>query len=58
MRLVGFVILLAVIFAVAHVAGARFGPLNTSHSHVQYTGSNTGGGMPMNMGGMNMGGNP
>lgn len=57
MRLVGFVILLAVIFIVAHVAGARFGPLTTSHSHVQYTGSSSGSGMGMNMG-MGMGGNP
>jgi hypothetical protein len=60
MKLVGFVVLLAVIFIAAHAAGARLGPVTTSHSQVQYTGSGpaapgTGG---MNMGGMNMGGNP
>jgi hypothetical protein len=63
-KLAGFLILLAAIFAGAHAAGARLGPVNTSHSQVEYDGSvPTGGpGMSgMNMGGMNgmnMGGNP
>jgi len=52
-RLAGFVVLLAVIFAGAHVAGARFGPVTTSHSRVEYTGGGSGTGTPM--GGMNMG---
>lgn len=58
MKLIGFVILLAVIFIVAHAAGARFGPLTTSHSRVQYTGIDTGSGMPMHMGGLSTGANP
>jgi len=50
-KLVGFLALLAVIFAGAHAAGARLGPVTTSHSHVQY---DNGGGGP-GMGGMKMG---
>jgi hypothetical protein len=50
-RLVGFVVLLIVIFLGAHAAGARVGPVTTSHSHVSYTGPGPGGGM----GGMDMG---
>ena len=49
-KLVGFLILLAVIFFGAHAAGARLGPVTTSHSQVSYPGQ--GGGM----GGMTMGG--
>jgi hypothetical protein len=49
-KLVGFAVLLAVIFIAAHAAGARLGPVTTAHSTVQYTG---GGGSP-GMGGMNM----
>ena len=62
MKLAGFLILLAVIFVAAHAAGARFGPVTTSHSRVQYSGGGSvGPGMNMNMGGtgtggMNMGG--
>lgn len=52
-KLIGFVVLLIAIFAVAHAAGAALGPLTTGHSPVTY-GGRTGGGM----GGMNMGGNP
>ena len=48
-RLAGFVVLLALIFVGAHVAGARLGPLTTSHSHVQYTGGDSGGSGGMNM---------
>jgi hypothetical protein len=54
-KLAGFLVLVALVFAGAHAIGARFGPVTTGHSHVQYTGvtgGNTG------MGGMNMGGNP
>lgn len=50
-KLAGFLILLAVIFAGAHAAGGRLGPVTTSHSPVQYDG---GGGSP-GMGGMKMG---
>jgi hypothetical protein len=50
-KLVGFFILLVVIFAGAHAAGARLGPVTTSHSPVRYDG---GGGGPQ-MGGMKMG---
>ena len=50
-RLVGFVILLVVIFLGAHAAGARLGPVTTGHSQVSYPGQGGGG-----MGGMNMGG--
>jgi hypothetical protein len=55
-KLAGFLVLLALIFAGAHAAGARLGPVTTGHSHVQYTGGVTGG--SPGMGGMNMGGNP
>jgi hypothetical protein len=48
-KLVGFMLLLAAIFIGAHAAGARLGPVTTSHSQVSYPGS---GGMN---GGMNMG---
>jgi hypothetical protein len=51
-KLLGFLILLAAIFIGAHAAGARLGPVTTSHSRISYPGQ--GGGM--NMGGMNMGG--
>ena len=50
-KLVGFAVLLAVIFIAAHAAGARLGPVTTGHSPVQYTGGT--GGNP-GMGGMNM----
>jgi hypothetical protein len=53
-KLAGFLVLLALIFAGAHAAGARLGPVTTGHSHIQYTG---GVGSP-GMGGMNMGGHP
>ncbi len=48
-RLAGFVILLAVIFVCAIVAGSHFGPVSTSHSQVSYpgTGRTSGGGMNM-----------
>jgi len=52
-KLVGFVLLLAVIFLGAHAAGAWLGPVSTSHSHVSYTGPVSGGGG--GMGGMGMG---
>lgn len=52
MKLVGFLILLAVIFIAAQAAGARLGPVTTGHSQVQYTGGGSG------TGGMNMGGSP
>jgi hypothetical protein len=63
-KLAGFLILLAAIFAGAHAAGARLGPVNTSHSQVEYDGSVPTGGPGMSgmnvggMNGMNMGGNP
>ena len=50
-KLVGFMILLAVIFLGAHAAGSRLGPVTTSHSQVGYPGQGGGG-----MGGMTMGG--
>ena len=50
-KLAGFLVLLAVIFAGAHAAGARVGPVTTSHSQVQYDNGVSGPGM----GGMNMG---
>ena len=50
-RLVGFVILLAVIFLGAHAAGAHFGPVTTGHSQVGYPGQGSG-----DAGGMTMGG--
>jgi len=52
-KLVGFVILLAAIFLGAYAAGARLGPVTTSHSQVSYPGQGGGG-----MGGMTMGGRP
>jgi hypothetical protein len=52
-KLAGFLVLLALIFAGAHLAGARLGPVTAGHSQVQYTGSS--GGAP-GMDGMNMGG--
>jgi hypothetical protein len=55
-KLVGFLVLLALIFAGAHAGGARLGPVTTGHSQVQYDGGGTGG--SPGMGGMNMGGNP
>jgi hypothetical protein len=55
-KLVGFLVLLALVFAGAHAAGARLGPVTTGHSQVQYDGGGTGG--SPGMGGMNMGGNP
>jgi len=65
MKLVGFLVLLAVIFIAAHAVGAGLGPVTTGHSQVQYSGGGTGGpgqgGMNtggMNMGGMNMSGSP
>jgi hypothetical protein len=50
-KLVGFMILLAVIFLGAHAVGSRLGPVTTSHSQVGYPGQGGGG-----MGGMTMGG--
>jgi hypothetical protein len=55
-KLAAFLILLALIFAGAHAAGARLGPVTTGHSQVQYDGGASGGGP--GMGGMNMGGQP
>ena len=49
-KLVGFFILLIVIFVCAPAVGSHLGPVSTTHSQVSYPG--TGGG---NMGGMNMG---
>jgi hypothetical protein len=53
-KLIGFLLLLALIFAGAHAAGAAFGPVTTGHAPITYDGGGSGGGM----GGMNMGGNP
>lgn len=53
LKLTGFLLLLAVIFAGARLTGASVGPVNTGHAHVQYTGGGGSG-----MGGMNMGGQP
>ena len=50
-RLVGFVILLVVIFLGAHAAGARLGPVTTGHSQVSYPGQGSGGAGGMTMGG-------
>jgi hypothetical protein len=50
-KLVGFLVLLALIFVGAHMVGARLGPLDTGRSQVEYSGG-TG------TGGMTMGGNP
>ena len=63
MKLAGFVVLLAVIFIAAAVAGARFGPVTTRHSPVVYSGgsgsstmsTNPGGTGGADMSGMNMG---
>lgn len=55
-KLTGFLVLLAVIFAGAHLAGARLGPVTTGHTHVQYDGGGNSGGSGMS--GMNMGGKP
>jgi hypothetical protein len=54
-KLIGFFVLLALVFAGAHEAGVRLGPVTTSHSLVRY--DDNGGGSP-GMGGMLMGGNP
>jgi hypothetical protein len=54
-KLIGFFVLLALVFIGAHAAGARLGPVTTSHSLVRY--DDGGGGSP-GMGGMRMGGNP
>jgi hypothetical protein len=56
-KLVGFLVLLAVIFVGAHVVGARLGPVDTGHSQVQYTGGSGGAGMT-GMTGMSAGGKP
>jgi hypothetical protein len=54
MKVVGFLILLAIIFIAAHSIGAHLGPVTTSHSQVQYSGGTGGsGGGGMNMSGMN-----
>ncbi len=59
MKLVGFLILLAVVFIAAHSIGARLGPVTTSHSQVQYSGGTGGSGRGgMNMSGMNGDGSP
>jgi hypothetical protein len=55
LKLFGFLVLLVAIFAGAHLAGARLGPVTTGHAHVQYSTGNGGG---PGMGGMNMGGRP
>jgi hypothetical protein len=60
-KLAGFLVLLAAIFAGAHAAGARLGPVTTGHSQIEYDGSVPGsspGPGGINMGGMDMGGNP
>jgi hypothetical protein len=49
-KLLGFLLLLVVIFAGAHVAGAALGPVTTGRSQVSYTGTGGTGGV-MNMGG-------
>jgi hypothetical protein len=47
-KLLGFAILLAVIFVCAHAAGSRLGPVTTSHSQVSYPGlDGTSSGMQM-----------
>ncbi len=56
LKLAAFLVLLALIFAGAHAAGARLGPVTTGHSHVAYDGGSTGGSPGMS--GMNMGGRP
>ena len=66
-KLAGFLVLVAMVFAYAHFIGSRVGPVTTGHSHIQYTGGgaavggtdvrrpNEGG---SDMGGMNMGDMP
>jgi hypothetical protein len=56
LKLAAFLILLAVVFAGAHLAGARLGPVTTSHARVLYDGGGTSG--SPGMGGMRMGGSP
>ncbi len=51
-KLVGFVLLLIVIFAGAHLAGSHVGPVTTGHAQVSGPG---GPGGPGGAGGMNMG---
>jgi hypothetical protein len=51
-----FLVLLALILAAAHAAGAALGPVTTGHSPVTYDGRGSSGGG--GMGGMKMGGNP
>jgi hypothetical protein len=49
-KLVGFAILLAVIFICAHAVGSRLGPVSTSHAQVSYPGVSGGnGGMRMGL---------
>ena len=50
-KLLGFVILLIAIFLGAHAAGARLGPVTTTHSQVSYPVQGNG-----DTGGMTMGG--
>jgi hypothetical protein len=49
-KLVGFLLLLVVIFLGARAIGAAVGPVTTSHAHVVYTGTTGTGGRGMNMG--------
>jgi hypothetical protein len=50
-KLVGFALLLVLVFLGAHAAGARLGPVSTSRSHVSYTSpQNPGGGGMSGMG--------
>jgi hypothetical protein len=66
MKVAGFLLLLALLFLGAYAAGARFSPLTTGHSPIEYSGGSTGGstldsggtsgGTGMN--GMNMNGSP
>jgi hypothetical protein len=49
-KLVGFFILLIVVFLCAHAVGSHLGPVSTTHSRVSYPGMGSG-----DMGGMNMG---
>ena len=47
-KLIGFILLLAAMFAAADVAGAALGPVSTGHSQVRYTNTSlTNGGMDM-----------
>jgi hypothetical protein len=50
-KLLGFLVLLAVVFLGAHAAGARLGPVTTSHTQVSYPGQGESGPGGMNMGG-------